>query len=284
MQFNSIKEYNLETPFPSLFCSVGDVNPVSSDRSGFSFYSGIPSTYSSLSGKKVDRADINGIGRLITQSRWFSQLGGYYTFDQKVSDAIGGYPDGAILYFKDSNTGYVRPVRSLIPDNTFNFVETPDYINNEYWSFVDEFLPSSVRPKIFPTEASAGVIVSGGNSVSVDSDSLLVLQTGIQGKDSTKGQDSASFFLEVKRYSDESFYTAAMVGFLPSLSTCWAQGDAVVAIGEQLEVLSKSGYSAYYSSSPIQTYLNAGDEFRVVCSSNETDPIQLQYQIFTLEA
>lgn len=284
MTEDDIESYKLQTPYPSLFANGGVMNSVDSDASGYTYSAGIPTMYSSRTGKKVDRADINGIGRLITQSRWFGQLGGYYTFDQNVSNAIGGYPEGAILYYKEYTSGYIRPVRSLIPDNDYDFVNNPEYINNEYWSYVDTFLPKSVRPRVFLNGMQSGSVTSGVNSVVVDTDSLLIIQTGIQGKDSTEGRDSSSYFLEVRRAGEESFYTAAMVGFLPSLRTCWTQGDASYAIEPQIEGLSKSAYTAFYSSSPIQVYLKAGDEFRVVCSSNETAPISLHYQCFSLSA
>ena len=281
MKSTDIESYNLRTPFPALFASKGTEveNPVNSANSGFTYIAGIPSTYSSMTGKKVDRKDMNGIGRLISQSRWFNQQGGYYTFDQTISDAIGGYPVGAILYYKEPNSGYIRPVRSLISDNNYNFVEDPSFINNLYWSYVDTFLPTSLRPRIFIGSKREGIINSDGASISVDNDSLLIMQTGIKDKDSMEGADATSWFLEVKRHNEDTFYTAAMVGFLPPLGTCAAQGNATFVLDERV---ADKGQSAFYSSSPIQAYLSAGDEFRVVCSTNRGGIITLRYQCFEL--
>ncbi|MCD8179776.1 MAG: hypothetical protein LUE98_21200 [Tannerellaceae bacterium] len=76
--------------------------------------------------------DFNGLFYLTTCQWVYLQNGGFITFNQNVSDAIGGYPKGAILgYISSDNMLY--NVRSLIDDNTYNFVETPDYINDEYW-------------------------------------------------------------------------------------------------------------------------------------------------------
>ena len=76
--------------------------------------------------------DFNGMFYLMSSQTCFLQNGGIITFDQAVSDKIGGYPQGAILDYMTPNNIYVK-VRSLIDDNTYNFVTTPSYINGEHW-------------------------------------------------------------------------------------------------------------------------------------------------------
>lgn len=54
------------------------------------------------------------------------------TFRQEVSDAIGGYPVNALLWYDDPEIG-MRFVRSLIPNNTYNFNTNPEYIDSSKW-------------------------------------------------------------------------------------------------------------------------------------------------------
>lgn len=77
--------------------------------------------------------DFNGLGNLLSQFYFYVQNGGQYTFDQDVSDKIGGYPQGAILSYYDTGKQASYTVISLIPNNTFNFVTNPQYIDNTHW-------------------------------------------------------------------------------------------------------------------------------------------------------
>lgn len=82
-----------------------------------------------------ERKDFNGLGYLLSSFYFFTQCGGIYTFNRNVSNAIGGYPLGAVLYYTDSN-GTTYKVRSLLENNTFDFVTTPSYIDDEHWEYV----------------------------------------------------------------------------------------------------------------------------------------------------
>ena len=82
-----------------------------------------------------ERMDFNGLGYLLSSFYFFTQCGGVYTFNRNVSNAIGGYPLGAVLYYTDSN-GTTYKVRSLLENNTFDFVTTPSYIDDEHWEYV----------------------------------------------------------------------------------------------------------------------------------------------------
>ena len=79
--------------------------------------------------------DANGMFYLSTDMRVYQQNGGIITFNQSVSDLIGGYPKNAILDYIDSNDVYHK-VQSLIDNNTYNFITNPEYINDEYWQEV----------------------------------------------------------------------------------------------------------------------------------------------------
>lgn len=77
--------------------------------------------------------DFNGLGNLLSQFYFFVQNGGQYTFEPEVSDKIGGYPQGAVLSYYDSTKQAAYTVVSLIPNNTYNFVTNPEYIDGEKW-------------------------------------------------------------------------------------------------------------------------------------------------------
>ena len=86
-------------------------------------------------GKAPRRADFNGAFFLLSQLHFFLQNGGTPTFRQDVSDAIGGYPEGAILWYKPA-VGDVMIVRSEIQNNTYNFNTDPSYIDGLKWKVV----------------------------------------------------------------------------------------------------------------------------------------------------
>ena len=79
--------------------------------------------------------DFNGMFYLMSSQTCFLQNGGLITFDQDVSDKIGGYPQGAILDYMTPDNSYYK-VKSLIDDNTYNFVTTPSYIDGEHWEMI----------------------------------------------------------------------------------------------------------------------------------------------------
>lgn len=83
-------------------------------------------------GKAPRRADFNGAFNLVSQHHFFLQNGGCETFRQDVSDAIGGYPAGARLWYVNQ-AGESLIVRSLIQNNTYNFNNDPSYIDGLKW-------------------------------------------------------------------------------------------------------------------------------------------------------
>lgn len=87
----------------------------------------------SAGGEAPDGRDFNGFLELLSSHLFASQNGGIYTFNADVSTAIGGYPQGAILSYVDE-TGEFHLVKSVIDDNTYNFISNPEYIDGEKWS------------------------------------------------------------------------------------------------------------------------------------------------------
>lgn len=82
-------------------------------------------------GVPPDGKDLNGFLNVLSGFYFYTQIGGKYTFNSDVSSAIGGYPQGAILYYK--NGDILTQVESLIENNTYNFVTTPSYIDGVHW-------------------------------------------------------------------------------------------------------------------------------------------------------
>lgn len=75
------------------------------------------------------RYDFNGVFNLMSQFYFFNQNGGTYTFNTEVSNAIGGYPENAVLwYFGEDGTKTL--VVSNIGNNTNNFVTNPNFIGD----------------------------------------------------------------------------------------------------------------------------------------------------------
>lgn len=91
-------------------------------------------TPTSLGGTPPDGGDLNGILNLVTQFYFQFQNGFQATFNQDVSDAIGGYPTGAVLWYFPVGATKMQPVMSLIPNNTCNFVTNPEYIDGVHWT------------------------------------------------------------------------------------------------------------------------------------------------------
>ena len=80
--------------------------------------------------------DFNGLFYTLSTLNVSLQNGGIITFDEAVSDKIGGYPQDAILDYVDNNGNYSK-VQSLIDDNTNNFVANPQLIDNINWKYLN---------------------------------------------------------------------------------------------------------------------------------------------------
>lgn len=80
--------------------------------------------------------DMNGILNILSQFYFFTQCGGAYTFNTAVSNAIGGYPQGAVLWYNSGNI-HIQVV-SNIANNTYNFTTDPTLIgdSSKPWSYV----------------------------------------------------------------------------------------------------------------------------------------------------
>lgn len=85
-------------------------------------------------GTPPDGKDFNGILNLVTQFYFQFQNGFHPTFDQNVSNTIGGYPEGAVLWYFPAGATKMLPVMSVIPNNTYDFVSDPSLIDGVHWT------------------------------------------------------------------------------------------------------------------------------------------------------
>lgn len=133
---------------PMPFANQGDKNQIPTNATGSqlaSYQEGFPvitQTAIEEGGIPPERNDFNGILYLLSQWQYAFQNGWLPTFNNDVSNAIGGYAINAILwYYPTTGTDANRavPLRSLVANNVYNFNENADYIG-VYWGRVDGFI------------------------------------------------------------------------------------------------------------------------------------------------
>lgn len=125
------------------FAAEGDKNTIPNDATGTqnaSLEEGFPVVTEkpiATGGIPPVRKDFNGAINLMSQFYFFTQNGGTYTFNQNVSDAIGGYPLNAVLWYFGTD-GSKSLVVSNRGNNGYNFVSDPSYIGDSSypWSRV----------------------------------------------------------------------------------------------------------------------------------------------------
>ena len=135
---------NLPVP-PSLaapFAVSGNRNTLPLSSGGAYGYASLlqgfpPETSIPLSngGVPPSREDMNALGYTASFAHYFLQMGGEFTYSEAVASAIGGYPLGAVLTYYNSDTRQVRKLRSVVPNNTHNFVTSPSAVGT-YWEDV----------------------------------------------------------------------------------------------------------------------------------------------------
>ena len=129
------------------FAAQGDKNTIPNAATGTnkaSLQEGFPPITGqpiNQGGVPPERQDFNGAMNLNSQFYFAFQNGWWPTFTQEVSDAIGGYPQGAVLWLFDTENNVYTPLLSLVGNNTYNFNTNPEYIG-QYWARI---LPDSGR-------------------------------------------------------------------------------------------------------------------------------------------
>lgn len=117
-----------------------------------------------VSGLPPKQQDFNGLFNAVSQHNFFAQNGGLYSFNQAVSDAIGGYPQGALLWAIVG--GKPSAVYSLIANNTFNFLTNPEYLDGVHWAFIDSGLPTGTIITWSTKDAPDGYLICNGAAIS----------------------------------------------------------------------------------------------------------------------
>lgn len=152
-------------------------NPSSGDASQNLGFPPVTEEDINAGGIPPTRQDFNGLGYMTSSHNFYNQNGSFYTFSPEVSAAIGGYPNGAILWYL-SNAG-VRLLQSTKDDNTDNFITTPSVIGTSWVeaiptvAFVNEGL---AKRKYINYEGSRSVDINGDTTVQLrDNDEIITL-------------------------------------------------------------------------------------------------------------
>ena len=267
-----------------------DLHLVESDKSGFNYREGVPAMYMARTGKKVVRADINGMGRMVSQAGFFNASGGYYTFDPAIAEAIGGYPYGAILRWKDPDSGLVRIVRSLKPDNKDDFVADPSLIDGDSWDFADRALPMSVRPRVFPRWDLAAPAFSNGQTAylgikdefTAHVPGMFLIQAGAEDSESiAAGESEVVVWAEVRKAGDEDYHSAGMLAYIPPVANAYSVSSTSSMFVDGI-IEQKTGYSAKYVAGWVTLWLLPGDSVRI--STSSAMDFRSQYVFVPVEA
>lgn len=132
----------MSTPFPDPiikpFSNTGDnapppLGPISTAANQETGFPILESTPLNAGGIPVTREEFNGALNFYTQQILALVSGARFTFNAALSTEQTGYPLGAVLYCASNNSLQ----RSLVNNNTANFITTPSYINDGInWSAV----------------------------------------------------------------------------------------------------------------------------------------------------
>ncbi len=121
----------------------------------------------------VTEEQMNGTFNYYTDLLFQQGQGKQYTFDATLSTKIGGYPQGSILYCASNNTYQ----RSLINNNTANFVATPSYINDgvNWINAIQPYMPDIIDDISTGNVTIGGRIPSGSFTTSTKSTTTGIL-------------------------------------------------------------------------------------------------------------
>ena len=121
----------IPSPIVKPFCNSGFETPpnINTDTVVANQEIGFPplqATPLDAGGEPYTIDQLNGVFNFYTQQIQALVSGWKFTFNQAVSDQNGGYPLGVILYCASNNSFQ----RSLVNNNTANFITTPSYIDD----------------------------------------------------------------------------------------------------------------------------------------------------------
>lgn len=221
--------------------------------------------------------DFNGLGNLLSSLFFNLQNGGRYTFMQEVSDAIGGYPQGAILTYKNTNTGEAYLVESLIQNNTYNFVTTPSYIDGVKWKKTYNDDLSGAISNVVTNDLTANmVLVSDANgkiavSPTISSTELEYLnnvtsniQTQINGKQATITNGSTVYNKASNLQTNRALISNSSGNIVTSVTTSTQLGYlAGVTSAIQTQLNNKVGATFNNDLSNNKGYITFSNKFQI---------------------
>lgn len=141
-------------------------------------------------GVAVNRPQTNGLWKLATDAIAFLNKGGNYTFDSALT---GGYSKDAILWCASNNTFQ----RSLVNNNTANFITNPEYINDGInWASQGSNAANLVTAQLTPTFLTdEQYIISPVNFNGAVQQTIVLSRSVIDGTSTGAGSDSIEFIM-----------------------------------------------------------------------------------------
>lgn len=204
-----------------------------------------------VSGIPPEQQDFNGLFFSVSSHTFFIQNGGSYTFNQNVSDAIGGYPMGAILWYAPLNSTPYQ-VQSLIGNNTYNFVENPSYINGVAWKALSSSIPVGTILTWSTGTAPNGYLICDGSAISRTTYAELF---SVIGTTYGSGDGNTTFNLPnfINRYAIGSQSVGTYIAeSLPNVNATFLaatngsqSGTGAVTVGGTLSQMAFSGGGGY---------------------------------------
>lgn len=187
-------------------------------------------------GTPPDGRDFNGILNMVSQFYFQFQNGFQATFDQDVSDAIGGYPQGAILWYFPAGATKMLPVMSLVGNNTYNFVTTPSYIDGVHWAIAWSSNYLGEDTSATATQFTTVDFSAPGNAIK-----KLTIPTALTGVNITLGVPTSN----VGSYTWELHITPENTTSLPFIT--WGVSDgSLVWLTTSLQQLQELGKTAIF--------------------------------------
>lgn len=197
-------------PIVKPFCNSGTQvsPPVGADTFVANQETGFPDSQATPlpAGTEVQQNQMNGVLKLYTSLLLWLNSGGQFTFNQAFSDANNGYALDNILWCASNSTFQ----RSLVANNTANFVTTPSYINDGI-NWID--VNNASFPDIQDNPTTGDVTIGGRIANSVNNIKTLC----DDGKVSGIGTRNESSDLYVTEPDGETVNTAviAQYGYRP---------------------------------------------------------------------
>lgn len=190
-------------PIVKPFCNSGTQvsPPVGADTFVANQETGFPDSQATPlpAGTEVQQNQMNGVLKLYTSLLLWLNSGGQFTFNQAFSDANNGYALDNILWCASNSTFQ----RSLVANNTANFVTTPSYINDGI-NWID--VNNASFPDIQDNPTDGNVIIGGRVVNSVNNIKTL----SDEGKVSGLATISDGSFLYVTEPDGQTINTAVI--------------------------------------------------------------------------